>query len=162
MKRLSQQHKHGFTLIEILIVVIILGVLAAIVIPQYSSYSDESKVNSFVTCVKNIAKIADYHYTRSGEYFEDSGSGLMPTNLDTYIQASKWTHGTPIGGVWDYEQDDLGGYKSAFGVHFDGSGHTRDDTYMQEVDAAFDDGDLTAGCFRKIADGRYYYIVAVN
>ncbi len=161
MRMLQRQHKRGFTLIEILIVVVILGVLAAIVIPQYSSYADESKVNSFVTCVKNIATIAEYHYVRSGEYFEDSGSGLMPANLDAYINEGKWTRGTPIGGAWDYELDSFG-IKSAFGVHFNGSGHTRDDTYMQEVDATFDDGDLTAGCFRKIADGRYYFIVAVN
>lgn len=161
MKVKKIQPKRGFTLIEILIVVIILGVLAGIVIPKYSSYSDESKINSFVTCIKNVASIADYHYLRFGEYFEDSGSGFMPADLNNYMPAGKWTSGTPIGGVWDYELDSFG-VKSAFGVHFNGAGNTRDDTYMQEVDAAFDDGDLTAGCFRKIAADRYYYIVAVN
>lgn len=162
MRALKKKHPNGFTLVEILIVVVILGLLAGIVIPQFSSYSDESKVNSFVACVKNVASAAEYHYSRFGEYFEDSGSGALPADLDTYIIPAKWTNGTPIGGVWDFERDDLGGYKSAFGVHFNGSGDTRDDTYMQEVDAAFDDGDLTAGCFRKIANGRYYYIVSVN
>ena len=135
--------------------------LAAIVIPQYSSYSDESKINSFVTCVKKLASIADYHYLRSGEYSEDSATGIMPANLDTYINPGKWTGGTPIGGAWDYELDSFG-FKSAFGVHFNGSGHTRDDTYMQEVDMAFYDGDLTTGCSRKIDNNRYYYIVSVN
>ncbi len=162
MRVSTKKHSNGFTLVEILIVVVILGLLAAIVIPHFSSYSDESKINSFAACVKNIASAADYHYNRSGEYFEDSGSGELPADLDDYIVSGKWTNGTPIGGVWDFEQDDLGGYKSAFGVHFNGTGSTRDDTYMEEVDAAFDDGDLDAGCFRKIANGRYYYIVAAN
>jgi general secretion pathway protein G len=38
--------KRGFTLVEILIVVIILGILAAIVIPQFTNASTEARQNS--------------------------------------------------------------------------------------------------------------------
>ena len=31
---------------------------------------------------------------------------------------------------------------------------------MQEIDTAFDDGDLTTGYFRRIAPNRYYFVVA--
>ena len=51
MKRFSRK---GFTLIEILIVVIILGILAAIVIPQFTNASKEAKQSSLVTMVQSL------------------------------------------------------------------------------------------------------------
>ncbi|MFQ6036674.1 MAG: type II secretion system protein, partial [Sedimentisphaerales bacterium] len=41
--------KSGFTLVEILIVVVILGILAAIVIPQFTEASTEAKLNSLMS-----------------------------------------------------------------------------------------------------------------
>ncbi|MCK4914026.1 MAG: prepilin-type N-terminal cleavage/methylation domain-containing protein [Planctomycetes bacterium] len=41
--------KSGFTLVEVLIVVVILGILAAVVIPQFSDASTEAKESSVKT-----------------------------------------------------------------------------------------------------------------
>ena len=50
----NRQTRKGFTLIEILIVVIILGILAAIVIPQFTNASKEAKQSSLVTMVQSL------------------------------------------------------------------------------------------------------------
>ena len=47
-------NKKGFTLIEILIVVIILGILAAIVIPQFSSASSDARHSALASTVQSL------------------------------------------------------------------------------------------------------------
>ena len=44
----------GFTLVEILIVVVILGILAAIVIPQFTEASTEAKLSSLCTDLQTL------------------------------------------------------------------------------------------------------------
>ena len=46
--------KSGFTLVEILIVVVILGILAAIVIPQFTEAGTEAKTSSLCTDLQTI------------------------------------------------------------------------------------------------------------
>jgi len=46
--------QRGFTLVEILIVVVILGILAAIVIPQFTQASTEAKTNSLCSDLQTL------------------------------------------------------------------------------------------------------------
>jgi general secretion pathway protein G len=61
MVRTIRKSRGGFTLIEILIVVIILGILAAIVIPQFSSASNDARKSNVQTTVQTLrSQIALY------------------------------------------------------------------------------------------------------
>ena len=64
MKRM----KRAFTLIEILIVVVLLGVLAAIVIPQFSDASDEAKVAAQASDLHTLQGQIQLYRAKTGGY----------------------------------------------------------------------------------------------
>ena len=61
--------KKAFTLVELLIVVIILGILAAVVIPQFSDASTEARDSSLATNLATIrGQIELYRLQHNGNY----------------------------------------------------------------------------------------------
>lgn len=144
---------------EVLIVVIILGVLASVIIAQVTNASEDSKQVGFASQLKSFVKAEGVYRLRTGQYLTDASSGVCPPGFDQYIPREAWEGGTPVGGVWDSELNDHG-VVSAIGVHFDGSGVTRNNAYMQQIDALLDDGNLATGAFRRLAPLRYYWVVA--
>ena len=149
----------AFTLIEILIVVLILGVLASVVIVQISGMRTEAERSAFISSGQIFQEAAYRYYIDNKAFPPDVRSGRLPDGFGDYITSRSWESRTPIDGLWDMEANSYG-LTSSLGVHFkNGTGDRKDDAYMREIDAAIDDGDLATGVFRKLAARRYYFVV---
>lgn len=57
----------GFTLVEILIVVVILGILAAVVIPQFTNASTEAKENSLKSDLRTMRSQIELYKIRNND-----------------------------------------------------------------------------------------------
>ena len=60
--------RKAFTLVEILIVVIILGILAAIVIPQFSEASDDARLSSMLSDIQTVRSQLELYRVEHGAY----------------------------------------------------------------------------------------------
>ena len=58
----------GFTLVELLIVVVILANLAGILVPQFSSATDDAKMSSLDSNLSNIRSVVVFYYQQHGHY----------------------------------------------------------------------------------------------
>ncbi|MCP4759207.1 MAG: prepilin-type N-terminal cleavage/methylation domain-containing protein [Planctomycetes bacterium] len=80
----------GFTLIEILIVVVILGILAAVIIPQFTNAADDASVSSARTQLQTMRSQIELYRSQQGNYPAANGAGVDWTDLTgaDYIRAA--------------------------------------------------------------------------
>jgi general secretion pathway protein G len=106
--RTSRRHprgsRSGFTLVELLLVLVILATLAAIVIPKFSGRTEQAKMTAARTQISNLETAIDAYDTDLGA-FPNGSDGLRmltekPANVDDWhgpymkknIPADPWGH----------------------------------------------------------------------
>ena len=95
MKNILQKAKEGFTLVEILVVVVIIGILAAIAIPTYFKLTENTYAKEAEIQIKNMVKSAGQYKLNNGELPPDCWETMKETG---YIEIK-----TAVVENWEFE-----------------------------------------------------------
>lgn len=99
--------KKGFTLIELIVVIAILGILAAILIPSFSGFQDRARATQALTDAKQIATAMDALFAEEGDWTKVTTAAVEKmafgdTNLVPFADPVR---------DWVSKPDDDGGFK---------------------------------------------------
>jgi type IV pilus assembly protein PilA len=88
MKNMKQARQQGFTLIELMIVIAIVGILSAVALPAYQNYTIRAKLSeAFAHAGAYKTGITEY-YQSTGATPPDANAVGMPTNMNGLIGAA--------------------------------------------------------------------------
>ncbi|ERP31883.1 type II secretion system protein [Chitinivibrio alkaliphilus] len=115
-------NRKGFTLVELMVVIVIIGILAAVALPQMMGATDRARASEVPTMLRTIQNAQNAYYAATGEYGDWDAIGVEDPSKDSDF--------------FDYEltlsgddDDDDDGY----------------DNYKAEAKATMTMGDITSG-----------------
>jgi type IV pilus assembly protein PilA len=84
----ARKNNQGFTLLELLTVVAIIGVLAAIAIPQFALYRQKTFDARAVSDLRNAAGAEEYYFASNQEYITCATAAACESKLSGYNRSA--------------------------------------------------------------------------
>ncbi len=103
----NKKQLRGFTLIELMIVVAIIGILAAVAIPAFMDYMKKAKTTEATVQLNKLGKNSKAYYIANAVYYATSAS-VQPASITTCgtKQTGVWTASAWM--VLDFQVDEPG------------------------------------------------------
>jgi len=157
---IARHQAAGFTLVEIMIVVSIIGLVAAIAIPSFSKARQESRLAAAANDIRILYDAFQAYAMENGGFSNlPADAGVAPAYLVPYLKHSDWSK-TPLGGRWYYKSTCFGAlsYRPAIGFSTTLAAPFNQAT-MRDLDRKIDDGNLATGQFVMLSANAYYLML---
>ncbi len=152
----------AFTLVEIMVVVVIIGLLAAAGIPSYRRITMRSKVTTIANDLKQFSTVIQAYTLQNGHWPADGTPQIVPTEMAGSMPGN-FELTSPFGGVykWNYDVSADGVTAKAALIVQTAPGNpiSDDEELLTMLDKQMDDGDLTTGLIQTGSTNSLVYII---
>ncbi|HUT29960.1 MAG TPA: prepilin-type N-terminal cleavage/methylation domain-containing protein [Sedimentisphaerales bacterium] len=132
--------KSGFTLVEILIVVVILGILAAIVIPQFTDASTEAKLSSLCSDLQTLRSQIELYKIQHNDFPPSLANFVAQMTAKTDIYGAAGTdYGPYLRKIPMNPFNDMDGIDASGTIGDDGGGWEYDSNGEIHADDSWDE-----------------------
>ena len=150
----QRRSARGFTLVEIMVVVVVIGLLAAMAIPAFQRVQTTARISRVANDFRTFAQAFETHALQTGGWPPNAGSGAIPTGMSGSFKEDVWRATTAIGGRWNWEFN-----RSGIMAGISIAGFTCTEAQLIAIDAKLDDGNLETGTVRLTTSDRFTYIL---
>ena len=150
----------GFTFTELFVVLLTIGLIAAIVVPRFASASTPNPVVAAGDDIIEIARAVEYYNASKGTWPSETDTGVLPPELAmTFRSENPFAQPCPIGSRYDYDYITINKSNAILiSLLPDASAPAPTITDAQALDAYLDDGVLSTGRFQASGSGYAYRV----
>ncbi len=150
--------RNGFTMVELAVVVMVIGIFAALVVPRYVGAQSDTRVTAAGEDIMGMVKSFEYFNANNGYWPAEANPGVLPPEIKSqFTRENPFLKVSSVGGVFDYDHVVFDGART-ISITLRGTPSVPKPTIVdaQALDAYLDDGVLNTGKFRSIEGGYTY------
>lgn len=160
---ISRRGRRAFTLVEIMVVVVIIGMLAAAALPTYRHITMRSKATALENDLRQFSTALITYNLQNAAWPANGDPGVPPPEMATALP-SKFAQVSPIGGVYKWNAgvpaDGLACKAALIVQAADGVLPLSDDTELfLMIDRQMDDGVLESGLIQVGSTNSLVFII---
>jgi prepilin-type N-terminal cleavage/methylation domain-containing protein len=143
----------GFTLVELIAVIVVLAILAAVAVPRYIDYRETALIRATSADLKKMWRVFYQYRIDQGTYPPNQAAwSVLPTEIAGRFDGNPISSGAKFGGRYQWI---FSGGTGLFHIY----GNAGDRPRWLAVDAVIDDGNLSTGAFVELGGNGYRYFV---